>query len=240
MICKKTLTCFLKTALFPVGNTMYVYGGGWNEEDTGAGIEAVTLGVSPEWARFAARQDASYDHTKYRYQIHKGLDCSGYVGWVMYNTLETQSGCTGYVMPAARMAKAFAECGFGTYFSCGEVKIFKPGDIVSMKDHVWIALGTCQDGSVLLVHASPPGVYLCGTCLPSLHGEPEKKGQAVLLAEQFMKQKFPNWYERYPNCSRGSFYVTQSDVMRWNGTVLSDLEGVQEMKPEELIRLFYC
>ena len=50
----KRLKCFLRTALLPVGSTMYVYGGGWNEADTGAGIEAVTLGVSAEWAEFAA------------------------------------------------------------------------------------------------------------------------------------------------------------------------------------------
>ena len=38
-----TLENLLKTALLPIGNTMYIYGGGWNEEDTGAGIEAMTI-----------------------------------------------------------------------------------------------------------------------------------------------------------------------------------------------------
>lgn len=45
-----TLENLLKTALLPIGNTMYIYGGGWNEEDTGAGIEAMTIGVSHKWA----------------------------------------------------------------------------------------------------------------------------------------------------------------------------------------------
>ena len=53
----KSLLGFLQIAVQPVGQTMYVWGGGWNEEDTGAGAEAVTLGVSPAWAEFAAKQD---------------------------------------------------------------------------------------------------------------------------------------------------------------------------------------
>ena len=237
MTCKKTLTYFLQTALLPVGSTMYVYGGGWNAEDTGAGIEAVTLGVSPRWEEFAAMQDASYDHTKYRYQIHKGLDCSGYVGWVLYNTLEETSGCAGYVMPAARMAETFAAWGFGTFLPQEKNKDFLPGDIVSMKDHVFLSLGTCGDGSVLLIHASPPGVSLCGTTLPVIKGEAEKKSQAVCLAEHYMQIQFPSWYKRYPNCSRGSFYKTESSIMRWNKKVLSDPDGVQCMSPETLLEL---
>lgn len=232
---KKTLLYFLRTALLPVGKTMYVYGGGWNEEDTGAGTEAVTLGLSEEWEKFAVRQDAWYDHTRYRYQIHKGLDCSGYVGWVLYNTLETENGHTGYVMPAEKMAENFAKRGFGTFLSQEEKKEFLPGDIVSMKGHVWISLGMCEDSSVLLVHASPPGVILCGTCLPAVDGVPKQKGQAVFLAEGYMQSYVPNWYEKYPDCGRGSFYTTQSSVMRWDNTVLTDPEGIQNMSPEKVL-----
>ena len=43
---KSTLKELLLTALQPVGSTMYVWGGGWNEADTGAGPDAVTIGVS--------------------------------------------------------------------------------------------------------------------------------------------------------------------------------------------------
>ena len=32
----KTVQNFLATSLEPVGNTLYIWGGGWNEEDTGA------------------------------------------------------------------------------------------------------------------------------------------------------------------------------------------------------------
>lgn len=40
-----TTTDFLKNALKPVGQTLYIYGGGWNEAQTGSGTEALTLGL---------------------------------------------------------------------------------------------------------------------------------------------------------------------------------------------------
>ena len=108
---KTSILGFLQTAILPVGQTMYVWGGGWNEEDTGAGVEAVTLGISPAWAEFAAKQDAAYDYKKTKYQIHDGLDCSGYVGWVVYNVLETENGKDGYVLSSTKMAEEFASHG---------------------------------------------------------------------------------------------------------------------------------
>ena len=78
-----SMSKLLKTSIQPVGSTMYIYGGAWNEADDGAGVEAVTMGLSPRWAEYAAMQNASYNYRNTRYQIHDGLDCSGYVGWVM-------------------------------------------------------------------------------------------------------------------------------------------------------------
>ena len=65
---RSSLLDFLKTAGQPVGSTMYIWGGGWNEEDTGSGIEAVMLGLSPQWAEFAAQQDKDYNHKNHRYK----------------------------------------------------------------------------------------------------------------------------------------------------------------------------
>ena len=230
----RTLLHFLKTALLPIGTTMYIWGGGWNEEDTGAGIEATTIGLSPRWAKFAKKQDAFYDYKKYRYRIHDGLDCSGYVGWVLYNTLETESGKSGYVMSAEKMAETFAKRGWGDYIPASEKKDYKPGDIVSMKGHVWISLGTCSDGSVVLVHASPPGVSLCGTCLKDKNG----KSEAVCLAESYMKMYYLTWYQRYPECSRGDFYLNGS-IFRWNTLVLPDKEKIQDKSSKEVLHFLY-
>lgn len=44
---KPTLTDFLRTALRPKDQVLYVWGGGWNEEDTAGGMEANTLGMAP-------------------------------------------------------------------------------------------------------------------------------------------------------------------------------------------------
>ena len=122
--------------------------------DAGAGIEAVTLGVSKRWAEYAAWQTEQYDFDQTRYQSHDGLDCSGYIGWLLYNVFHTRNGETGYVVGASKMARACAARGWG-YLVQGD---YRPGDICSMEGHVWMSLGRCPDGSVLLVHASPPGV----------------------------------------------------------------------------------
>ena len=77
---KRTLYNLLLTAIEPLGHTMYVWGGGWNEEDTAAGEEARSIGESPRWKEFFEMQDSTYNYENTRYQIHDGLDCSGYVG----------------------------------------------------------------------------------------------------------------------------------------------------------------
>lgn len=231
-----TLKSFLKNALMPVGETMYVYGGGWNEEDTGAGIEAVTIGLSPEWKRFYAMQDSAYNSSDYRYHIHEGLDCSGYIGWVVYNTLETENGREGYVYPAQDFAEKLAEQGLGTKINKEEVSAYCPGDIMSSRSdhHVWISLGGCSDGSVVLVHSSPPGVRLCGTAAADGYADSE----AVHIAERFMQRFYPEWYEKFPDCSKNASYLTNYDQFRWNiseSGVMSDKEGFSELTPEEIL-----
>ena len=74
---RKTIGNLLLTALQPVGNTMYIWGGGWDDEDTDSGGEAVRIGVSPRWAEFASKQDGTYDFETTRFQRENGLDCSG-------------------------------------------------------------------------------------------------------------------------------------------------------------------
>lgn len=231
---KTSLLGFLQIAVQPVGQTMYVWGGGWNEEDTGAGAEAVTLGVSPAWAEFAAKQDETYNYQETRYQIHDGLDCSGYVGWAVYNVLESENGKEGYVLSSTKMAEEFASRGLGEYIPAREMTYWQAGDIMSMKGHVWIAVGTCEDGSVLLLHSSPPGVSFCGTELAD-----GSKSLAVSLAEHMMQTYYPEWYAKYPECSRPHSYLTNSSAMRWSREVLSDKEGLAGMSAEEVVFVLY-
>ena len=230
----KTIANLLKTAKQPIGQTMYIWGGGWNEEDTGAGVEAVHLGVSSTWAEFAAAQDAGYDYKNTRYQIHNGLDCSGYLGWLVYNVFQQVDGETGYVMKATTMARTFAEYGWGTYTPAGKVTDWEPGDVMSMKGHVWLSLGMCEDGSVVLMHASPPGVRICGTNLAD-----GSKSQAVTLAESYMQIYYPDWYAKYPDCAETTSYLSDSSQMRWNAQTLSDAEGLQNMGAVQILKFLY-
>lgn len=227
-----TLERFLKIALLPVGNTMYIWGGGWNEEDTGAGPAAVTLGVWPQWQEFAALQDETYNYKEHRYEIMNGLDCSGYVGWAIYNLFETESGKEGYVFKSTETAATYSGYGWGE--SLENPVDFKAGDIVSMKGHVWICLGMCEDGSVVLMHASPPGVSICGT-VP----EGEETSLAMELAKTYMEKHYPKWQEKYPDRSVGTKYVTNVSLMRWNTETFEDAEKLQEMSAEEVLKLLF-
>ncbi len=227
----KSMENLLLTALVPVGRTMYVWGGGWNEEDTGAGIEAMSFGVSAGWEAFAAEQTSDYDYKKTEYQIHDGLDCSGYIGWLIYNVFETEEALPGYVYPSTQMAEKFAANGWGEYLT-DDITEWKPGDICSMPGHVWMSLGMCEDGSVLLVHASPPGVRLSGTRLKN--GE---KSEAIKMAEEYMKENHPQWYEKYPASDVSYNYLTKSKVFRWAPSILEDSQGIQDMTAAEVLEL---
>lgn len=235
---ERTLKNFLQTALLPFGSTMYVYGGGWDEVDNGAGKDARTLGVSLRWREFFEEQDENYDYKDHLYERENGLDCSGYVGWVVYNVMEEETGRPGYVMKARDMAMCFSARGWGSFTEKDKVNDYRPGDIMSGKDHVWISLGRCSDGSVLLLHASPPGVILSGTVTP----EEESNSIAAQLAEKYTAMCFPRWHRRYPRSLRGILYLRNYNQMRWHldgRGVLTDPEGYGIMSGEELIRHFF-
>ncbi len=237
---KSTIKNFLRIALAPVGNTMYVWGGGWNKADTAAGKEAKSIGLSSSWRSFAMDKKSNYNYRNYRYLIHKGLDCSGYVGWCVYNVNNTANGKKGYVYSASKQAKKFAKMGFGSYRKSKDVTDYKPGDIMSSScsccGHVWIVIGQCDDGSVVIAHASPPGVVLSGTVTP----KGKKNSEAVKLARKYMKKYYYAWYKKYPDVCKGSSYLSHYGQMRWDtegeNCVLSDPDGYEEMSAEEVLK----
>ncbi len=235
-----TLKGMLETALQPVGSTMYIWGGGWNKEDTAAGKDALRIGVNPKWKRFADRQDASYDYQNYRYRHGFGLDCSGYIGWVVYNTIPDPSP-SGYVTSARKQGFFLSEQGFGAYRHRKRVTDYRAGDIMSSEcsccDHVWMVVGACKDGSVVLVHSSPPGVRLCGT--PDRRGR--QKSQAVRLATHYMKRYYRDWYDRYPSCSKDSSYLSHYGQMRWklDGSVMTDPDGYRNLSAKKILKDLY-
>ena len=237
---KSTVKNFLRTAIAPIGSTMYVWGGGWNKQDTGAGTDARRIGLSSKWRSFAKNKKASYNYNNYRYQIHNGLDCSGYVGWCVYNVLNTKDSRKGYVYKASKQAKKFANMGFGSYKSAKKVSNYKAGDIMSSTckccGHVWIVIGQCKDKSVVLVHSSPAGVQICGTVTPS----GKTNSQAYKLAKKYMKKYYASWYSRYPKVSRNASYLSHYGQMRWKTTgeniILSDPDGYQNMSATRVLK----
>lgn len=237
-VSEQSIRQLLEIAVQPVGKTMYVWGGGWNEEDTAAGIEARSIGVSEQWEIFFKKQNKKYDFNKTRYQIHNGLDCSGYVGWTMYNFLHHTDGEEGYVMKAEKMAKDFAQRGWGKYIPAKSVKDYKPGDIMSNKTHVYMVIGSCSDGSVVLVHASPPGVQINGT----VNAKGSKNSQASKLANQYMKTYYPKWYEKFKPKVLDKSYLKNYNQMRWDiheNSLMKDEERVREMKADEVLQMMY-
>lgn len=227
---KSSIEVLLKTALQPVGTTMYIWGGGWDSVDSASGENSTRIGLDGRWKKFAENQDASYNYKDYEFEREMGLDCSGFVGWVIYNTFEIQSGKKGYVTTSTHLAKSLAERGWGKLIK--NPKNFLPGDIVSMEGHVWICLGTCEDGSVLLVHSSPPGVSMCGTIQK---GKETEESMAVSLATEYMSQNHPIWQERYPNRSVSYTYLENVEVFRWSGEIMIDAETIQKFSAEEMI-----
>ena len=242
-----TVKNFLSTALMPCGTALYVYGGGWNWQDTGSATDAVTIGLADSWLQFFQSHDASYNykntdaaHSYYPFggfnqYGHEGLDCSGFVGWAVYNTVRTENGGAGFVVPAANQAKLLADSGLGT--CSGSVGTLRPGDVFSMRGHVWISLGTCSDGSILILHSTPsdsranmPG----GGVQLSAIG-PSTSCEAYRLADQYMAKYYPAWYARYgvKLCPAGT-YTACAGHFTWNAAY--DPDGYRSMTPAAVLR----
>ncbi|CZQ90997.1 SH3-like domain-containing protein [Trichococcus collinsii] len=233
-----TLKHLLQTALEPLGSTLYVWGGGWNEADNGSGVEAITMGINPQWHSFFQRYGSNYNYTNTLYQIHNGLDCSGFIGWTIYNTVNSENNKDGYVLYADQMSKEFADRGWGAYTYRNQISGYKPGDILSSSGHVYMVLGTASDGSLVIIHSSPAGVQINGTPTPS--GVVNSK--AVQLASWYMSTCYPEWYKKFPNTKADYSYLTQFDKMSWDvsgNALLNDPDGIKNMSAEQvLVTLF--
>ncbi|MBE7047407.1 MAG: copper amine oxidase N-terminal domain-containing protein [Ruminococcaceae bacterium] len=231
-----TVAELMYTATEPIGKCLYVYGGGWNEPDTGAGKEAMQLGLGQNWQNFYNSKNSKYDYNTTRYQIHDGLDCTGYVGWCMYQLFQDKYSKEGYVYLAKEMAQKYSTVFNGKFTAKANVKKRQCGDIMSSNGHAYIVVGECPDGSVVLFHASPPAVSLCGTATPGGN----KQSEAVRLANFYMNIFFNECYTKYPNCSRGTDYLTSYNQMSWDSSVLNDPDGYRQMNAEDILRdMFY-
>ena len=268
---ERTLKNFLATAFMPVGTTLYVYGGGWDWQDAGSAIQTRTIGVSEDWVRFFRAQDANYTfrdkdgnedlkdpmnsyypYGGYNEYYYAGLDCSGYVGGTIYNVMNTENGLDGCVMGSTKTAKKFADNGWGEWTQDFARPVdyagsdFHPGDVFSISGHVWMCVGTCDDGSLLILHS---------TAADSRTGQPgggpelsavgeDENCEAYQLADQYMSEYFPEWYERYPVALKDYEQYTSVEnenagKFSWNLTGenggLNDPDHYSDMTSEEIL-----
>ena len=240
----RTLKNFLTVSLTPVGTTLYIYGGGWNWQDNSSSEQAVTIGLPSDWVRFFQSQDAGYTykdkngdanlrdpaHSYYPFgewneYYYAGADCSGYVGWALYNAMNSQSGQTGFV--GSGMTRKLTERGWGDLNANAitGANPLKPGDIVSISGHIYTVLGSCDDGSVVVLHSTPSD---------SRSGQPgggvqigaigtSQNCTAYRLADYYMSEYYPDWYARYGTALKSpqvyfSFTSNNHGRFRWNFT----------------------
>lgn len=266
---KRTLKNYLQTAMNPVGTALYVYGGSWDWQDVNSSNQALTIGLPQSWIDFFQQQDANYTymndddpahsyypHNSWNQYYYAGVDCSAYIGWTVYNVMHTESTTNdlsdGYVMSAVKMAKTFADKGWGTWTR--DIKSFKPGDIFSMSGHVWTVLGVCDDGSIVFLHSTPSdskaGQGGGGVQLSALNpnSDNDKNCEAYKLVTKYMTKYYPEWstrydavlrsYDSYTTPASGSEYSkTWSGNFSWNldGTGLTDPDGYADMSAAEIL-----
>ncbi len=237
------LARIIRNAKLPLGRTLYVWGGGWNTADNAAGETALHDGVWPEWETYFNANKNGYSYLPgqaswkkgNRQWRFKGLDCSGYLGWLIYNSVSGGRNSSGYVVNSVSFASSLENYGFGNTVSCSPSSTFRPGDIVSIPSgHCFLVLGQCSDGSVLLLHSTPNGgVQVSGTVTGS------GSSVASRLAQQYMQQYYPGWWRSFGNENRqkvNAKYFLTGAKFSWqpNGSV-SDSIGIRSKTGEQVL-----
>ena len=222
-----SLTRLLRTAMLPVGNTLYVWGGG---HDLYIGGDSLRIGVNPQWKKFYDRHGSNYDFSRYKYSYGNGLDCSGFVGWTIYNTYNTKANQSAYVTTSTDFPDYLKRKGFGTYQRVNG-GTFTPGDVVAIDGHVWMVIGMCSDGSVVIVHATPPVIQISGTVTPS----GSKNSEAVQLAQAYMKKYFSDAANKFNLCIASKGYLNGVRRFQWYSSKLTDPDGLRNMSAEQVL-----
>lgn len=234
------LSDLIADALKPVGNTLYVWGGGWNVPDNGSGETALHMGVWPEWEQYFQKNKQNYSYRpdglpgKMDTRSVLGFGLLGYLGWLVYNSVQNGKDNNGYVGDATKLAKSLAGYGFGTVSTCTPNSKFYPGDIVSINGHCYLSLGQCKDGSVLLLHSTPNGgVQMSGTVNGS------SSSQASRLAQSFMQQYYPDWWTYFGKEGRqavnAKVYLYGTKLTWQNAGAVYDSQGLQWKSADQMV-----
>lgn len=231
----KTIKNYLAGAMKPVGQALYVWGGGWTD--------STRKGVSPTWQKWYTSQNSSYNYNNYRDLTTanriKGLDCSGFVGWTAYQVMHTTSGVGGgYTVVSGDIGSYYKSLGWGSILNqnylSGKGWKMQPGDVGYDGGHTWIVVGQCSDKSAVIVHSTPQaGCQLAGTTTPDGNYD----SQAVALAKKYMS-RYAGYskYEYHPSCGN---YIRRGNYLRWNTKTLSDPDGFKKMTADQILKVLF-
>ena len=231
----KTIKNYLAGAMKPVGQALYVWGGGWTD--------STRKGVSPTWQKWYTSQNSSYNYNNYRDLTTanriKGLDCSGFVGWTAYQVMHTTSGAgSGYTVVSGDIGSYYKSLGWGSILNqnylSGKGWKMQPGDVGYDGGHTWIVVGQCSDKSAVIVHSTPQaGCQLAGTTTPDGNYD----SQAVALAKKYMS-RYAGYskYEYHPSCGN---YIRRGNYLRWNTKTLSDPDGFKKMTADQILKVLF-
>lgn len=227
----KTIKNYLLGALQPVGQALYVWGGGWND--------STRKGVSPTWKQWYDSQDSDYNYNDYRdlstANRAKGLDCSGFVGWATYQVMQTKSGAGyGYTVVASDVGSYYKSLGWGTIKTQSDLSkdswTLKPGDVGYNSGHTWIVIGQCSDKSVVIVHSTPQaGCQISGTSTPS----GDYNSEAIALAKKYMSKY--SGYTKYAYHTSCGNYIRNGNYLRWNRSTLADPDGYMNKSASQIL-----
>ena len=225
----KTLKNFIATAFQPLGTTLYIFGGGWDFQDVGSSYQGRTVGISKDWIKFFNMQKSNYTYkdelnknesyypfNDFNEYYYAGLDCSGFVGWVIYNTLNSESLTNpGFVMNSYKIANYLGKIGYGIWLHKVEgwseenpdykllVNEIRVGDILSTTGHVMIVLSKCDDGSFIIIHSTPndskTGFPGGGVQMSAVNpnNDLSKDCEAFDLCQKYTQKFYKKWSERY-------------------------------------------
>lgn len=227
----KTIKNYLLGALQPVGQALYVWGGGWTD--------ATRKGVSPTWKQWYDSQSSSYNYNYYRdlsaSTRAKGLDCSGFVGWAAYQVMQSKSGVgSGYTVVSGEVGSSYRARGWGYIVTQASLASagYKlcAGDVGYNDGHTWIVVGQCADKSVVIVHSTPnAGCQIAGTPTPSGN----YSSQAIVLAKKYMS-KYAG-YTKYAYHTSSGNYVKNGNYLRWNRATLLDPDGYMNKTADQIL-----
>ncbi len=234
---ERTIKNYLAGAIQPVGQALYVWGGGWND--------STLKGVSSTWREFYYSQDEDYDYQENGLNDlsaanrAKGLDCSGFVGWATYQVFHSTSGeGYGYTVVANDVGSYYKSKGWGTTLTQSQLKAasytLKPGDVGYNSGHTWIVIGQCSDKSVVIVHSTPnAGCQLSGTTTP----DGDYSSQAITLAKKYMSKY--SGYTKYDYHTSAGNYIKNGNYFRWDSSILSDPDGYLNKTADQILADLY-